>query len=76
MVLHAETKLSAQHLAQCFLSIPAEREEDARLDCLIIEPGRILDNLNVSGQQHCHPLHHPGCGGPKKNNPSDALLDS
>ena len=44
-------------------SAPGHGEEDAGLQSLVLEPGWVLGDGGVRGQQQHHPLRHPGGGG-------------
>ena len=46
----------------CILK-PCDREEDASLESLVLEPGWVLGDGGMCGQQQRHPLRHPGRGG-------------
>ena len=44
-------------------SAPGHGEEDAGLQSLVLEPGWVLGDGGMCGQQQRHPLRHPGGGG-------------
>ena len=46
-----------------FCFSPAQCKEHLSLERLVLEPGGILDDGGVGGEQECQPLRHPGGGG-------------
>ena len=48
------------------LGSPGQGEHHPGLECVVIEPGGVLEDVSEGAQGDCHPLSHPSGGRPVK----------